>query len=165
MSELELIKNIIEAHDDNPKKCPYCFRKLKPKLVKGRNVVDYYCSVCERLIDLNWDYLHAISLKVEKYSVFEDNSYTEKIYNGTVNIQESKLIPIYENITNCFISNITNEENCTTSEQVVNYTEEFYNIMQAYSHTPFSNQEEVIYCYELVKKFIRKHFIQKNKEK
>jgi len=74
MSELELIKKIIEAYDSNPKKCPYCFRKLKPKLVKGRNVIDHYCSVCEQCIDFNWDYLHAIALKVEKYSILKNNS-------------------------------------------------------------------------------------------
>jgi hypothetical protein len=73
MSELELIKNIIEAHDGNPKKCPYCFRKLKPKLVKGRNVIDQYCSVCEQYIDIDWDYLHAIALKVEKYSILNED--------------------------------------------------------------------------------------------
>ena len=73
MSELELIKKIIEGHDSNPKKCPYCSRKLKPKLIKFSNVVNYYCSVCEQFIDLEWDYLHAIALKVEKYSILKDN--------------------------------------------------------------------------------------------
>ena len=73
MSELELIKNIIEAHDGNPNKCPYCFRKLRPKLVKGRNVIDQYCSVCEQTIDKDWDYLHAIALKVEKYSILKND--------------------------------------------------------------------------------------------
>ena len=73
MSELERIKKIIEAHDDNQKKCPYCFRKLRPKLIKFSNVVNYYCSVCEKFIDEEWDYLHAIALKCHRYTILKDD--------------------------------------------------------------------------------------------
>ena len=73
---MERIKKIVEAHEDNPKRCPYCFRKLRPKLIKFSNVVNHYCSVCEKFIDLEWDYLHAIALKVQRYSVLKDDMST-----------------------------------------------------------------------------------------
>ncbi|MFX1256917.1 MAG: hypothetical protein ACFFAN_03590 [Promethearchaeota archaeon] len=74
MSELEKIKKIIEAHSTEPKKCPYCFRKLKAKLFKPDSSVKYYCPVCEQYIDLEWDYLHAIALKCEKYLICNDEN-------------------------------------------------------------------------------------------
>ena len=70
MAELEKVKKIIIAHDSNPKQCPYCFRKLKPKLI---NIVNYYCSVCEQFIDLEWDYLHAIATLLKKYFVLKSD--------------------------------------------------------------------------------------------
>ena len=73
MSELEKVKKIIKAYDSNPKQCPYCFRKLKPKLLKFNNSVNYYCSVCEQFIDLEWDYLHAIAILLQKYSVLKSD--------------------------------------------------------------------------------------------
>ncbi|MFX1394876.1 MAG: hypothetical protein ACFFAH_15050 [Promethearchaeota archaeon] len=73
MSELERVKKIINAYDSKPKQCPYCFRKLKPKLVKFSNTVNYYCSVCQLFIDLEWDYLHAIANHVKKYSVLKSD--------------------------------------------------------------------------------------------
>lgn len=73
MAELEKVKKIIEAHDSNPKQCPYCFRKLKPKLLKFSNSVNYYCTVCEQFIDLEWEYLHAIAILLQKYSVLKND--------------------------------------------------------------------------------------------
>ncbi|TFG26248.1 MAG: hypothetical protein EU532_10225 [Promethearchaeota archaeon] len=73
MAELEKVKKIIEAHDSKPKKCPYCFRGLRPKLLKFNSIVSYYCSVCEQFIDLEWDYLHAIAILLKKYSVLKDD--------------------------------------------------------------------------------------------
>jgi hypothetical protein len=73
MSELKRIQKIIDAHNADPKLCPYCFRKVRTKLIKFTNEVNYYCSVCERFIDLDWDYLHAIAMKVEKYSILKDD--------------------------------------------------------------------------------------------
>ena len=73
MAELEKVKKIIEAHDSKPKLCPYCFRRLKPKLIKFNSTVNYYCTVCEQFIDLDWDYLHAIAILLKKYSVLKDD--------------------------------------------------------------------------------------------
>jgi len=73
MSELERVRKIISAHDSTPKQCPYCFKKLKPKLIKFTNTVNYYCSVCEQFIDLEWDYLHAIAVHLKKYSVLKSD--------------------------------------------------------------------------------------------
>ncbi len=39
--------------------------------------------------------------------------------------------------------------------------EEFYNLMQAYRHTPFEHQKEVVAAYEAVKDWIRKHAVEK----
>jgi len=74
MAELEKIRKIIKAYDTEPKKCPYCFKKLKPKLSKADSSVKYYCSFCEQYVDLLWDYLHAIAIRVEKYLVIDDPS-------------------------------------------------------------------------------------------
>lgn len=74
MAELEKIRKIIKAYDIEPKKCPYCFKKLKPKLSKADSSVKYYCSFCEQYVDLEWDYLHAIAIRVEKYLVIDDPS-------------------------------------------------------------------------------------------
>ena len=73
MTDLEKIKNIIEAHDGDPKKCPYCFKKLKSKFSKADSSVRYYCSFCEQFVDLEWDYLHAIAILLKKYSVLKDD--------------------------------------------------------------------------------------------
>lgn len=72
MTDLEKIKNIIEAHDGDPKKCPYCLKKLKSKFSKADSSVRYYCSFCEQFVDLEWDYLHAIAIRAEKYLVLSD---------------------------------------------------------------------------------------------
>ena len=72
MTELEKIRKIIEAYDAEPKKCPYCLRKLKPKFFKADSSVKYYCSFCEHYVDLEFDYLHAIAIRAEKYLVLND---------------------------------------------------------------------------------------------
>ena len=72
MTDLEKIKNIIEAHDADPKKCPYCLKRLKSKFFKADSSVRYYCSFCEQYVDTEWDYLHAIAIRVEKYLVLSD---------------------------------------------------------------------------------------------
>ena len=74
MSEMETIQKIVEAYNSNPKKCPYCFRRLKTKLLKFCDVVNFYCPICEQTIDLDWDYLHAIAEKCQKYSILKDDS-------------------------------------------------------------------------------------------
>jgi hypothetical protein len=74
MTDLEKIRKIIKALDTEPKKCPYCFKKLKPKFFKAGSSVKYYCSFCERDVDLEWDYLHAIAIQAEKYLVVDDPS-------------------------------------------------------------------------------------------
>jgi hypothetical protein len=72
MTDLEKIKNIVEAHEADPKKCPYCFRKLKSKFFKADSSARYYCSFCEQIIDLEFDYMHAIAIRAEKYLVLSD---------------------------------------------------------------------------------------------
>ena len=74
MSELEKIRKIIEAFDNDPQKCPYCFKKLKAKLFKVDSSVKYYCSFCEQDVDLLFDYMHAIAIRAEKYLVVDDPS-------------------------------------------------------------------------------------------
>jgi hypothetical protein len=74
MKDLEKIRKIIEAFDTEPKKCPYCFKKLKTKLIKADSSVRYYCSLCRQYVDLEWDYLHAIAIRTEKYLVVDDPS-------------------------------------------------------------------------------------------
>jgi hypothetical protein len=78
MSEFEKVRKIINAHDTDPKRCPYCFRNLRAKLIKSDSSVRYYCSLCEQYIDLEWDYLHAIAKNLENYLVFKDGS---SVYN------------------------------------------------------------------------------------
>ena len=41
MSDLERIQKIIDAHKAKRKKWPYCFRKLRPKLIKFSNTVTF----------------------------------------------------------------------------------------------------------------------------
>jgi hypothetical protein len=74
MDDLEKIKKIVEAFDNEPKKCPYCFKKLKAKFFKADSSVRYYCSLCEQYVDEEWDYLHAIAIRAEKYLVIDDPS-------------------------------------------------------------------------------------------
>lgn len=74
MTELENIRKIIEAFDTEPKKCPYCFKKLKPKFFKADSSVKYYCSFCEQNVDEEFDYMHAIAIRAEKYLVVDDPS-------------------------------------------------------------------------------------------
>jgi transcription elongation factor Elf1 len=74
MNDLDKVKKIINAYDAEPKKCPYCFKTLKAKLSKAESSVRYYCSFCEQSVDFEWDYLHAIAIRVEKYMVLSDNA-------------------------------------------------------------------------------------------
>ena len=74
MTDLEKIRKIIEAFDDEPKKCPYCFKKLKAKFFKADSTVKYYCSFCEQYVDDEFDYMHAIAIRAEKYLVIDDPS-------------------------------------------------------------------------------------------
>jgi hypothetical protein len=74
MSDMDKIRKIIAAHDEEPKRCPYCFKKLKPKLFKADSTVNFYCSLCEQYIDLEFDYLYAIAKSVENYLIFKDGS-------------------------------------------------------------------------------------------
>ena len=69
--EMEKIKKILESYPEN---CPYCFKKLKTKLLKATSSVELYCSHCDNYIDEEWDYLHAIAKIVKKYSIIEDGT-------------------------------------------------------------------------------------------
>ncbi|MHA1763660.1 MAG: hypothetical protein ACTSYC_07875 [Promethearchaeota archaeon] len=82
MNELEKVKKIVDAFPDH---CPYCFKKLKNRLYKPNSTAKPYCPSCCNFIDLEWDYLHAIAVKVKNYLVLEGD---ESILDFRKNVKQ-----------------------------------------------------------------------------